>query len=31
VLELVEGGDVQPLRAWMASVGVRPEKPVRLV
>ena len=31
VLELVEGGDVQPLREWMAAVGVRPDKPVRLV
>ncbi|WP_258396359.1 hypothetical protein [Streptomyces sp. Amel2xB2] len=31
VLALVEDGDAQPLRAWMAAVGVRPEKPVRLV
>lgn len=31
VLELVEEGDSRPLREWMASVGVRPEKPVRLV
>ncbi|WP_434591946.1 hypothetical protein [Streptomyces sp. A5-4] len=31
VLSLVEGGDAEPLREWLASVGVRPEKPVRLV
>lgn len=31
VLALVENGDVQPLREWMAAAGVRPEKPVRLV
>ncbi|WP_254666045.1 hypothetical protein [Streptomyces sp. WMMB 322] len=31
VLELVEGGDAEPLREWMALVGVRPDKPVRLV
>ncbi|WP_246530918.1 hypothetical protein [Streptomyces bathyalis] len=31
VLELVEAGDPQPLREWMAAVGVRPDKPVRLV
>ncbi|MFE5121839.1 hypothetical protein [Streptomyces sp. NPDC056669] len=31
VLSLVEDGDDGPLRAWLAEVGVRPEKPVRLV
>ncbi|MFD7897438.1 hypothetical protein [Streptomyces sp. NPDC059743] len=31
VLSLVEGGDAEPLRSWLASLGVRPEKPVRLV
>ncbi|MDV5147135.1 hypothetical protein R1T08_23870 [Streptomyces sp. SBC-4] len=31
VLALVEDGDPEPLRAWLASTGVRPEKPVRLV
>lgn len=31
VLSLVEDGDPAPLRGWLASVGVRPEKPVRLV
>lgn len=31
VLSLVEDGDVEPLRTWLASTGVRPEKPVRLV
>ncbi|MFI5805741.1 hypothetical protein [Streptomyces sp. NPDC051561] len=31
VLSLVEDGDPVPLRGWLASVGVRPEKPVRLV
>ncbi|MEV7425562.1 hypothetical protein [Streptomyces sp. NPDC091212] len=31
VLSLVEDGDAEPLRAWLASLGVRPEKPVRLV
>lgn len=31
VLSLVEDGDVEPLRMWLASTGVRPEKPVRLV
>ncbi|MDJ0463498.1 hypothetical protein [Streptomyces sp. H27-C3] len=31
VLSLVEDGDAEPLREWLASVGVRPEKPVRLV
>ncbi|GHB24490.1 hypothetical protein [Streptomyces chryseus] len=31
VLTLVEDGDAAPLRSWLASVGVRPEKTVRLV
>ncbi|MGW7468269.1 hypothetical protein ACWGJT_27270 [Streptomyces xantholiticus] len=31
VLSLVEEGDAQPLRVWLGSLGVRPEKPVRLV
>ncbi|AQU67826.1 hypothetical protein [Streptomyces niveus] len=31
VLSLVEDGDVEPLRTWLASTGVRSEKPVRLV
>ncbi|MBD3009115.1 hypothetical protein [Streptomyces sp. 5-10] len=31
VLSLVEDGDDGPLRAWLGEVGVRPEKPVRLV
>ncbi|MEU6098387.1 hypothetical protein [Streptomyces sp. NPDC047079] len=31
VLTLVEEGDPAPLRAWLQSLGVRPEKPVRLV
>ncbi|MFJ6798839.1 hypothetical protein [Streptomyces sp. NPDC091268] len=31
VLSLVEEGDPEPLRDWLAQVGVRPEKPVRLV
>lgn len=31
VLSLVEDGDPGPLRSWLASVGVRAEKPVRLV
>ncbi|WP_185909421.1 hypothetical protein [Streptomyces sp. WAC01280] len=31
VLALVEDGDPEPLRAWLARTGVRPEKPVRLV
>ncbi|MFF1558146.1 hypothetical protein [Streptomyces sp. NPDC058279] len=31
VLCLVEDGDPEPLRAWLAKIGVRPEKPVRLV
>jgi hypothetical protein len=31
VLRLVEDGDAAPLRSWLAAVGVRLEKPVRLV
>ncbi|QKV93556.1 hypothetical protein HUT19_18805 [Streptomyces sp. NA02950] len=31
VLSLVEDGDAEPLRVWLGEVGVRPEKPVRLV
>ncbi|MET9957857.1 hypothetical protein ABZ128_01995 [Streptomyces sp. NPDC006326] len=31
VLSLVEEGDPEPLRDWLADLGVRPEKPVRLV
>lgn len=31
VLCLVEDGDPEPLRTWLADLGVRPEKPVRLV
>ncbi|MEU2108310.1 hypothetical protein [Streptomyces sp. NPDC019507] len=31
VLSLVEDGDPGPLRAWLATAGIRPEKPVRLV
>ncbi|MEV7522772.1 hypothetical protein [Streptomyces sp. NPDC091371] len=31
VLCLVEDGDPEPLRDWLAELGVRPEKPVRLV
>ncbi|MFE2326195.1 hypothetical protein ACFXD5_20080 [Streptomyces sp. NPDC059385] len=31
VLCLVEDGDPEPLRGWLAEFGVRPEKPVRLV
>lgn len=31
VLALVEDGDPGPLRDWLAELGVRPEKPVRLV
>ncbi|MFB7941682.1 hypothetical protein [Streptomyces sp. NPDC056049] len=31
VLALVEEGDPAPLRAWLSTTGVRPEKPVRLV
>ncbi|MCC8455218.1 hypothetical protein LMJ43_33665, partial [Streptomyces rochei] len=31
VRSLVETGDPAPLRAWLSDLGVRPEKPVRLV
>ncbi|MFJ8823687.1 hypothetical protein ACIREE_18090 [Streptomyces sp. NPDC102467] len=31
VLSLVEDGDPEPLKGWLARLGVRPEKPVRLV
>ncbi|WAL96445.1 hypothetical protein [Streptomyces sp. Je 1-369] len=31
VLSLVEGGDPSPLRDWLTRLGIRPEKPVRLV
>lgn len=31
VLTLVEDGDAVPLRDWLRRLGVRPEKPVRLV
>ncbi|WP_411109336.1 hypothetical protein [Streptomyces sp. c-19] len=31
VLALVEDGDPEPLRVWLARTGVRAEKPVRLV
>lgn len=31
VLSLVEDGDAGPLRSWLVSVGVRTDKPVRLV
>ncbi|MZD07274.1 hypothetical protein GTW43_19625 [Streptomyces sp. SID5785] len=31
VLSLVEDGDPVPLRGWLAGLGIRPEKPVRLV
>ncbi|MFJ9894223.1 hypothetical protein ACIQPR_12955 [Streptomyces sp. NPDC091280] len=31
VLSLVEDGDPAPLRAWLTDLGIRPEKPVRLV
>ncbi|MEU1849160.1 hypothetical protein ABZ499_07690 [Streptomyces sp. NPDC019990] len=30
VLTLIEDGDPTPLRAWLAELGIRPEKPVRL-
>ncbi|MEU4848442.1 hypothetical protein [Streptomyces gilvosporeus] len=30
VLSLVDDGDAEPLRGWLTTVGVRPEKPVRL-
>ncbi|MEU1150051.1 hypothetical protein ACFYO9_25490 [Streptomyces sp. NPDC005863] len=31
VRSLVEDGDPSPLRDWLARLGIRPEKPVRLV
>ncbi|MGW7574191.1 hypothetical protein [Streptomyces sp. NPDC054765] len=31
VLSLVDDGDAEPLRGWLMTIGVRPEKPVRLV
>ncbi|MFF3979158.1 hypothetical protein [Streptomyces sp. NPDC001828] len=31
VLALVEEGDPDELRGWLSSIGIRPEKPVRLV
>jgi hypothetical protein len=31
VLTLLEDGDPNPLRSWLTEVGIRPEKPVRLV
>ncbi|OIJ92049.1 hypothetical protein BIV24_14950 [Streptomyces colonosanans] len=31
VLTLVEEGDPVPLRTWLVHLGIRPEKPVRLV
>ncbi|MEU6865234.1 hypothetical protein ABZ924_18470 [Streptomyces sp. NPDC046876] len=31
VLSLVEDGDPTPLRDWLTELGVRPEKPIRLV
>ncbi|MFJ5778632.1 hypothetical protein [Streptomyces sp. NPDC093094] len=31
VLTLLEDGDPAPLRGWLVRVGIRPEKPVRLV
>lgn len=31
VLSLVDDGDAAPLRTWLSELGVRPEKPVRLV
>jgi hypothetical protein len=31
VLRLVENGDPAPLRAWLTAVGIRPDKPIRLV
>ncbi|WP_406013962.1 hypothetical protein OG520_19130 [Streptomyces sp. NBC_00984] len=31
VLSLVEDGDAEPLRSWLDSIGVRTDKPVRLV
>ncbi|MET9360124.1 hypothetical protein ABZX93_04340 [Streptomyces sp. NPDC006632] len=31
VLTLIEDGDADALRDWLTSIGIRPEKPVRLV
>ncbi|MFM9448394.1 hypothetical protein [Streptomyces acidiscabies] len=31
VLSLVEDGDPDPLRVWLVELGIRPEKPLRLV
>ncbi|MBB5933815.1 hypothetical protein [Streptomyces zagrosensis] len=31
VLSLIEDGDPDPLRTWLGDVGVRPDKPIRLV
>ncbi|MCX4906939.1 hypothetical protein [Streptomyces sp. NBC_00878] len=31
VLSLIEEGDAGPLRTWLLHLGIRPEKPVRLV
>ncbi|MGI5481974.1 hypothetical protein [Streptomyces lavendofoliae] len=31
ILSLIEDADPEPLRSWLTTVGVRPEKPVRLV
>ncbi|MFJ8310042.1 MULTISPECIES: hypothetical protein [unclassified Streptomyces] len=31
VLTLVEDGDGEELRGWLSAIGIRPEKPVRLV
>ncbi|MFJ5996729.1 hypothetical protein [Streptomyces sp. NPDC092370] len=31
VLTLIEDGDATPLRIWLSQLGIRPEKPVRLV
>ncbi|MGX1914284.1 hypothetical protein ACWIID_36475 [Streptomyces phaeochromogenes] len=31
VLSLIEEGDPAPLRTWLLHLGIRPEKPVRLV
>ena len=30
VLSLLEDGDPEPLRDWMATVGIRPDKPVHV-
>lgn len=31
VLTLVEDGDADELRGWLSVIGIRPEKPIRLV